>query len=123
MYDVQNSKLLEPVCLDLISFDIVCFSLIGQRFVKMAASMEDGVWLPTDVCAPTASPGPSVREVSERHPARLSISLAPSLHPTFLCALHSRLTSGGVVVKDTRAARVRTLPDGWWLGFFGGGVW
>lgn len=37
--------------------------LFVQRFVKMAALMEEGVWLPTDVCVPTASPGRSARKV------------------------------------------------------------
>lgn len=41
----------------------VFLSFLLQRFVKMAVSMEEDVWLPTDVCAPMASPGLSVREV------------------------------------------------------------
>lgn len=37
---------------------------VVNRFVKMAVLMEEGVWLPTDVCVPTASPGLSVREIT-----------------------------------------------------------
>lgn len=37
---------------------------VGNRFVRMAALMEEGVWPPTNACVPTASPGLSVREIT-----------------------------------------------------------
>lgn len=43
-------------------------SLISQRCVKTAVKTEAGVWLQTDVCVPTASPAPSVNEVTAAVP-------------------------------------------------------
>lgn len=59
----------------------------------MAALTEDGVWLPTDVCAPTASLGLSVREVTGARAAVLSISPHSSHLTLPLCSTfttHSR---------------------------------
>lgn len=95
----------------------VFLSFLLQRFVKMAVSTEEGVWLPTDVCVPMASPGLSVREVMSATLAVLSISLA---HLTSHChyALLSLLTTAKVVFKATRAAFVKTWLNAEWRLFF-----
>lgn len=58
----------------------------------MAVWMEDGVWLPTDVCVPMASPELSVREVK-------NATMPLTLHHTVCTA---------VVLKATRAALEKT---------------
>lgn len=60
--------------------EIVFLSFLLQRFVRMAALMEEGVWPPTNVCVPTASPGLSVREVRS---ATLTSYITQSVYSTF----------------------------------------